>query len=103
MSLSEIKSIIQIVLLVLANGKEIIEAMGDIIEEIKSWFRADNKPIEKLDAATLAALTAEVKPLMVAAKGADVSQKKVAHAVNVLWNAKPETVKRYTTLGRRPS
>jgi len=99
MSLSEIKSIIQIIMLVLTNGKAIIEAIGDIVEEIKSWFRADNKPLD-LDDATMAALTAEVRPLMVAAKGKDVPQKKVAAAVKVLWNANPKTVKRLTRSGK---
>lgn len=96
MKLAEVKSIIQIVILIITNGKVVVEAIGDIVEEIKSWFRKEGPEPKELDQPTLKEIVQRVSPLMAAVKGKVVPVRKVEKAARIMWKANPETVRKLT-------
>ena len=87
MSVADIKNWIQIALLILTHGKEVVEALGEIIDEVKSWFHdEDNEQIlNQWDA--MNAFVKKATPLVAASKGRSVSVSEVKAIGKTLWDA----------------
>ena len=85
---SEIKLWVELVLLILRYGKDLVEVLGEIVSEIKSWFEKEHAVTapEKPDEVVTAKFASAALPLIRAAKGADPKAKVVAHALDVLWS-----------------
>lgn len=94
LSISEIRDIVSLVIMILQYGKDVVEAMGDIIEEIRKWFR--NEPsVQEQEAFEKA--KESIEPILSATRlSGEATRKEVSKAASVLWNLDKETVDTWT-------
>lgn len=88
---SDIVNWVKLALMILAHGKEIVETLGEIVEEIKSWFEDDpdeGRAVEEF--------REKATPLVTASIGRRASPKHVDKIGRILWNAPEGRVKKMT-------
>jgi hypothetical protein len=85
---------IQLVILILRYGKDVISTIGDIVDEVKDWFKKD--PTERNKWKAKNEIKQRIEPLISASKGRYATSKELNDVADLMLKVDGDKVKKMT-------